>query len=198
MLGIVSVGWREIEAAVCMILLCFEFHQNIWSQQSFYPHYIQCYFWHIYIVSFQCVSAVAEEQKCSVNVTEADSGLESITLRLTTEGQQCHFTVLSVDSSSVVTHCVEEPKENDTFQCQVVSLEPGTSYALQIMSTTDEQRANVTLQTSELGFCWGLYIYGNEIIDLLLFFSPWFVYFKSISNNMICVRQMMYSLISVS
>uniref|UniRef100_A0A8C7PJW9 protein-tyrosine-phosphatase n=1 Tax=Oncorhynchus mykiss TaxID=8022 RepID=A0A8C7PJW9_ONCMY len=94
------------------------------------------------------VTAVAEEQKCSVNVTEADSGLESITLRLTTEGQQCHFTVLSVDSSSVVTHCVEEPKENDTFQCQVVSLEPGTSYALQIMSTTDEQRANVTLHTS--------------------------------------------------
>uniref|UniRef100_A0A8K9UNM4 protein-tyrosine-phosphatase n=1 Tax=Oncorhynchus mykiss TaxID=8022 RepID=A0A8K9UNM4_ONCMY len=98
-----------------------------------------------------CVSAIAEEQKCSINVTEADSGLESITLRLTTEGQQCHFTVLSVDSSSVVTHCVEEPKENDTFQCQVVSLEPGTLYALQIMSTTDEQRANVTLQTSELG-----------------------------------------------
>uniref|UniRef100_A0A8K9V438 protein-tyrosine-phosphatase n=1 Tax=Oncorhynchus mykiss TaxID=8022 RepID=A0A8K9V438_ONCMY len=95
-----------------------------------------------------CVSAIAEEQKCSINVTEADSGLESITLRLTTEGQQCHFTVLSVDSSSVVTHCVEEPKENDTFQCQVVSLEPGTLYALQIMSTTDEQRANVTLQTS--------------------------------------------------
>lgn len=95
-----------------------------------------------------CVSAVAEDQTCSINVTEADSSLESITLRLTTEGQQCNFTVLSMDSSSVVTHCVEDLKDNNTFQCQVVSLEPGTSYTLQIMSTTDEQRANVTLQTS--------------------------------------------------
>ncbi|XP_031675971.1 receptor-type tyrosine-protein phosphatase beta [Oncorhynchus kisutch] len=95
-----------------------------------------------------CVSAVAEDQKCSINVTEADSSLDSITLRLTTEGQQCNFTVLSVDSSSVVTHCVEDLEEKYTFQCQVVSLQPGTSHTLQIMSTTDEQRANVTLQTS--------------------------------------------------
>uniref|UniRef100_A0A8C7KDH5 protein-tyrosine-phosphatase n=1 Tax=Oncorhynchus kisutch TaxID=8019 RepID=A0A8C7KDH5_ONCKI len=106
----------------------------------------------------------------TINVTEADSSLDSITLRLTTEGQQCNFTVLSVDSSSVVTHCVEDLEEKYTFQCQVVSLQPGTSHTLQIMSTTDEQRANVTLQTSELGFCWGLYIYGKYIIDLLLFF----------------------------
>ncbi|XP_052370533.1 receptor-type tyrosine-protein phosphatase beta-like [Oncorhynchus keta] len=95
-----------------------------------------------------CVSAVAEDQKCSINVTEADSSLESITLRLTTEGQQCNFTVLSVDSSSVVTACVEDLKDNNTFRCQVVSLQPGTSHTLQIMSTTDGQRANVTLQTS--------------------------------------------------
>lgn len=94
-----------------------------------------------------CVAA-AEEQKCSINVTEANSSMESITLRLTTAGQDCNFTVLSVDSSSGVTHCVEELEENSTFQCQVVSLEPGTSYTLDIMSTTDEQRANVTQQTS--------------------------------------------------
>uniref|UniRef100_A0A674BTB0 protein-tyrosine-phosphatase n=1 Tax=Salmo trutta TaxID=8032 RepID=A0A674BTB0_SALTR len=90
----------------------------------------------------------AEEQKCSINVTEANSSMESVRLRLTTAGQDCNFTVLSVDSSSGVTHCVEELEENSTFQCQVVSLEPGTSYTLDIMSTTDEQRANVTLQTS--------------------------------------------------
>ncbi|XP_071187861.1 receptor-type tyrosine-protein phosphatase beta-like [Salvelinus alpinus] len=94
-----------------------------------------------------CVSA-AEDQKCSMNVTEANTSMESITLRLTTAGQECNFTVLSVDSSSVVTHCVKELEENSTFQCQVVSLEPGTWYILEISSTTDQQRANVTLQTS--------------------------------------------------
>uniref|UniRef100_A0A674BSF3 protein-tyrosine-phosphatase n=1 Tax=Salmo trutta TaxID=8032 RepID=A0A674BSF3_SALTR len=146
---------REIEAAVCMILLCFEFHQNIWSQQSL--HIIYNVILTHYIISFQCVAA-AEEQKCSINVTEANSSMESVRLRLTTAGQDCNFTVLSVDSSSGVTHCVEELEENSTFQCQVVSLEPGTSYTLDIMSTTDEQRANVTLQTSKLGFCWGLYL----------------------------------------
>uniref|UniRef100_A0A674BQ32 protein-tyrosine-phosphatase n=1 Tax=Salmo trutta TaxID=8032 RepID=A0A674BQ32_SALTR len=145
----------EIEAAVCMILLCFEFHQNIWSQQSL--HIIYNVILTHYIISFQCVAA-AEEQKCSINVTEANSSMESVRLRLTTAGQDCNFTVLSVDSSSGVTHCVEELEENSTFQCQVVSLEPGTSYTLDIMSTTDEQRANVTLQTSKLGFCWGLYL----------------------------------------
>ncbi|XP_055761673.1 receptor-type tyrosine-protein phosphatase beta-like, partial [Salvelinus fontinalis] len=94
-----------------------------------------------------CVAA-AEDQKCSINVTEANTSMESITLRVTTAGQECNFTVLSVDSSSLVTHCVKEPEENSTFQCQVVSLEPGTSYILEITSTTDQQRANVTLQTS--------------------------------------------------
>lgn len=142
------------------MLLCFEFHQNIWSQQSL--HIIYNVILTHYIISFQCVAA-AEEQKCSINVTEANSSMESITLRLTTAGQDCNFTVLSVDSSSGVTHCVEELEENSTFQCQVVSLEPGTSYTLDIMSTTDEQRANVTQQTSKLGFCWGLYVEGNRL-----------------------------------
>ncbi|KAK6292357.1 hypothetical protein J4Q44_G00369410 [Coregonus suidteri] len=94
-----------------------------------------------------CVTA-AEDQKCSINVAEANCSMESITLRLTTAGQECNFTVLSVDSSSGGTHCVKEVEEDGMFQCQVVSLEPGTSYILEIMSMTDEERANVTLQTS--------------------------------------------------
>uniref|UniRef100_A0A8C7KJK2 protein-tyrosine-phosphatase n=1 Tax=Oncorhynchus kisutch TaxID=8019 RepID=A0A8C7KJK2_ONCKI len=102
----------------------------------------------VFFLTLCVASGILLDQKCSINVTEADSSLDSITLRLTTEGQQCNFTVLSVDSSSVVTHCVEDLEEKYTFQCQVVSLQPGTSHTLQIMSTTDEQRANVTLQTS--------------------------------------------------
>uniref|UniRef100_A0A8C7KDM6 protein-tyrosine-phosphatase n=1 Tax=Oncorhynchus kisutch TaxID=8019 RepID=A0A8C7KDM6_ONCKI len=126
----------------------------------------------VFFLTLCVASGILLDQKCSINVTEADSSLDSITLRLTTEGQQCNFTVLSVDSSSVVTHCVEDLEEKYTFQCQVVSLQPGTSHTLQIMSTTDEQRANVTLQTSELGFSWefpgSLAQGGTERFRLLL------------------------------
>uniref|UniRef100_A0A8C7KFF9 protein-tyrosine-phosphatase n=1 Tax=Oncorhynchus kisutch TaxID=8019 RepID=A0A8C7KFF9_ONCKI len=121
----------------------------------------------VFFLTLCVASGILLDQKCSINVTEADSSLDSITLRLTTEGQQCNFTVLSVDSSSVVTHCVEDLEEKYTFQCQVVSLQPGTSHTLQIMSTTDEQRANVTLQTSPSTVS-GLQVGGTERFRLLL------------------------------
>uniref|UniRef100_A0A6Q2WTR2 protein-tyrosine-phosphatase n=1 Tax=Esox lucius TaxID=8010 RepID=A0A6Q2WTR2_ESOLU len=91
-----------------------------------------------------CVAA--QEQACSINMTEANASMNSITLRLTTPGQVCNFTVLAVDSSSEVTDCVKD--QDETFECLLGSLEPGTSYHLEIRSGADSERANVTLQTS--------------------------------------------------
>ncbi|KAL0967234.1 hypothetical protein UPYG_G00249540 [Umbra pygmaea] len=92
-----------------------------------------------------CVAA-GDQQTCSINMTEANTSMDSIRLKLTTGGRECNFTVFSVESSSKVANCVEE--KNNTFECQVLDLEPGTLYSLEIKSMTDSEWANVTLQTS--------------------------------------------------
>lgn len=44
----------------------------------------------------------------------------------------------------------EETKDGgEVFTCSLGQLEPGMSYRLQIESQTDDEAANITLQTSE-------------------------------------------------
>ncbi|KAJ8008827.1 hypothetical protein DPEC_G00082460 [Dallia pectoralis] len=91
-----------------------------------------------------CVAA--QDPACSINTTEANASMNSIRLKITTLGPECNFSILAVDSSSEVSECVKN--QEGTFECLVESLEPGMSYNLSIMSGTDSETTNVTLQTS--------------------------------------------------
>ena len=77
--------------------------------------------------------------------------MDSISLTLSTPGQRCAFSVSSVDGISETIDCVLSVELDDgaMFHCLVGNLEPGTSYALEVASKTDAERANVTLHTSK-------------------------------------------------
>lgn len=103
-------------------------------------------------VSYLPQKVTAVDQTCSVVAAESTSAsMDSISLRLSTPGQHCAFSVSSVDSISETIDCVLSVEQNDgaTFDCLVGNLEPGTSYALEVASKTDAERANVTLHTSK-------------------------------------------------
>lgn len=100
----------------------------------------------------------AEPVPCTISVSDPVSGLDSLSLTVTTPGQNCSFTLTSPDAGGDGTACrrpgVEEAEGGseeggDTFICTLDQLEAGTSYELQIESQSDEETANITLQTSK-------------------------------------------------
>ncbi|XP_036375878.1 receptor-type tyrosine-protein phosphatase beta-like isoform X2 [Megalops cyprinoides] len=87
-----------------------------------------------------------EAVKCSVNLTEAGITQKSILLRLITPGEACNFSV-SPDDGTSDTDCESDGEYRQKFKCEIRDLEPGTVYHLGIISKTDGERANVSLQT---------------------------------------------------
>ncbi|XP_028426103.1 receptor-type tyrosine-protein phosphatase beta isoform X2 [Perca flavescens] len=121
-------------------------------------------------------AAPAESQSvpCNISVSGPVSGLDSISLTVTTPGRNCSFTVTSPDAAADGAECTarrnegEEEEEIGTdylrtnqlgvedggneelggvFTCELQQLEPGTSYLLQVQSQRDEETANITLNT---------------------------------------------------
>lgn len=117
-------------------------------------------------------TTLTEDQSCSISVSESVSRLDSISLTVSTPGQNCSFNVTSLDAEADSTECrsrrgEEEGGSNylgtnqlgvedtgnkvvsDVFTCVLDHLEPGTAYQLQIQSQTDDETANLTLHTSK-------------------------------------------------
>lgn len=130
------------------------------------------------LLKFQCHIAcqnvssttLPEDQSCSISVSESVSRLDSVSLTVSTPGQNCSFNVTSLDGEAESTECrgrEEEEGSNylgtnqlgvedrgdkvvgDVFTCVLDHLEPGTVYQLQIQSQTDNETANLTLHTSK-------------------------------------------------
>lgn len=115
----------------------------------------------------QDVSSVALTQApplpCSIAVTEVTPGLDWVHLRVITPGQNCSFTLTSLDSGEDGGECrrtrgaTEEggsglqggEGEEAGFVCTLDHLEAGTSYQLQIRSQMDERVENVSVATSK-------------------------------------------------
>ncbi|KAJ8373768.1 hypothetical protein SKAU_G00043480 [Synaphobranchus kaupii] len=87
-----------------------------------------------------------EAVNCSVNLTETSVKTNFVLLKWTTPGEACNFHVVSVDSSSD-TDCPRDEENSQKFQCEIQNLEPGTLYRLGIISETDGERTNVSVQT---------------------------------------------------
>lgn len=106
---------------------------------------------------------------CSISVTEVTPGLDWVHLRVITPGQNCSFTLTSLDSGEDGGECRRTrgatetrggPEEGGSglqggegeeagFICTLDHLEAGTSYQLQICSQMDERVENVSVATSK-------------------------------------------------
>lgn len=121
--------------------------------------------------------APSASDPCSISVSTLASSLNSVTLTLSTPGQNCSFWVASPDVGVDFSACrripgrglwgnetvggLEEesgPSEQlhggnssrtEVFTCVLDHLEPGAPYQLLVRSQTDDESANVTVHTSE-------------------------------------------------
>ncbi|XP_022067914.2 receptor-type tyrosine-protein phosphatase beta [Acanthochromis polyacanthus] len=112
---------------------------------------------------------------CNFSLSEPESGLDSVSVTLTTSGFGCSFVVSSPDAATDETDCrrrregdggedleTNEIREDhlgtnqsveatrkpmDVFTCWLNHLEPGTEYLLQVQSKRDDEAANTTVQT---------------------------------------------------
>lgn len=110
---------------------------------------------------------------CSISLSELVSSLDSISLTVSTPGQNCSFTVTSPDTDGI--ECRQRTREEEAvegssrahhvgtdqlgveaggnksmrevFTCVLDHLEPGTTYQLQVQSKTDQESANITAHT---------------------------------------------------
>lgn len=130
----------------------------------------------------QDVSGVALTQApplaCSIAVSDLSPGRDSVSLKVSTPGQNCSFTLVSLDSGEDGSECrrrtggaeitaggrEEEEEEvggdhlgggvllqerSAVFTCLMDHLEAGTSYQLQIRSQNHQHVLNVTMATSK-------------------------------------------------
>uniref|UniRef100_H3A2L5 protein-tyrosine-phosphatase n=1 Tax=Latimeria chalumnae TaxID=7897 RepID=H3A2L5_LATCH len=94
-------------------------------------------------------TGIAEAVKCTVNLTETRESTDSLYLQWTSLGTSCNFSVLcSCDNSWGLVH-VPVLKAHDSYECELTGLEPGTFYQLRILSLTDNEFRNVSLQTGK-------------------------------------------------
>uniref|UniRef100_A0A8C7PSI8 protein-tyrosine-phosphatase n=1 Tax=Oncorhynchus mykiss TaxID=8022 RepID=A0A8C7PSI8_ONCMY len=87
--------------------------------------------------------------KCSVNLTETIARTDSIALKLITTGEACNFTVFYENSRSDITDCDLYGQYSNVYICDIRDLEPGTLHHFEVISKTDGERRNVSVQAAQ-------------------------------------------------
>ncbi|XP_031421209.1 receptor-type tyrosine-protein phosphatase beta-like isoform X2 [Clupea harengus] len=105
----------------------------------FMLHFIVC-------IWSQVKPETTEAIRCWINSTEISARTDIIELKLTTIREACNFSVI-YSSVSPETNCHSTGDDSKYFQCLIKDLNPGTFYQLEIISTTDGERTNVSVQT---------------------------------------------------
>lgn len=96
---------------------------------------------------------------CSIALSDLTPGLDWVSLKVTTPGQNCSFTLIALDSGEDGSKCgrtggdhlggLQDQERVGVFTCLMDHLEAGTSYQLQIRSETDQHVENITTATSK-------------------------------------------------
>lgn len=99
---------------------------------------------------------------CSISLSDLSPGLDSVSLKVTTPGQNCSFTLIPLDSGEDGSECrrtrggpeevggdLQGQEHGGVFICLMEQLEAGTSYRLQIRSQDDQHVENITIATSK-------------------------------------------------
>ncbi|RXM27229.1 Receptor-type tyrosine-protein phosphatase beta, partial [Acipenser ruthenus] len=92
----------------------------------------------------------AEPVKCAVNLTDTRISTDSVFFKWTSAGRSCNFSVIHTYNNSRTANCARTIGYNDTYECEVKNLEPGTAYDLGILSSTDGELTNTSLQTDPM------------------------------------------------
>ncbi|XP_063053335.1 receptor-type tyrosine-protein phosphatase beta-like [Engraulis encrasicolus] len=87
-----------------------------------------------------------EAVRCWINDTEVHSTTDRIEVKFTTIREGCNFTI-AYSSVSPEAECRSVLGDSESFQCLIEDLTPGTSFDLGIISKTDGERQNVSVQT---------------------------------------------------
>lgn len=96
-------------------------------------------------------SGLAAPVKCTINQTEWKVSSQSINLKWGSLGNPCNFSVTCSSHNTLYRVCQPIQKPNGSYECNYSGLEAGTSYSLWIVSLSDGEASNFTLQTGKDG-----------------------------------------------
>ncbi|XP_030622900.1 receptor-type tyrosine-protein phosphatase beta [Chanos chanos] len=88
-----------------------------------------------------------EAVRCLVNLTQVRAETDYAQVNFLTPGELCNFFVVNRARDSHMTNCTQKGKYTNSFTCTITDLTPGTLYHLAIISNTDGERINISLQT---------------------------------------------------
>lgn len=97
---------------------------------------------------FRLQLETTEAVRCWINDTEVHSTTDRIEVKFTTIREGCNFTI-AYSSVSPEAECRSVLGDSESFQCLIEDLTPGTSFDLGIISKTDGERQNVSVQTGK-------------------------------------------------
>ncbi|XP_053114048.1 receptor-type tyrosine-protein phosphatase beta isoform X2 [Hemicordylus capensis] len=95
-------------------------------------------------------SGLGAPVKCIINQTEWKVSSGSIYLKWNTLGNPCNFSVTCRANNALYRVCQHTQKANGSYECNYNGLEAGTLYHLRIVSLSDGEASNITLQTDPL------------------------------------------------
>ncbi|XP_008109152.2 receptor-type tyrosine-protein phosphatase beta isoform X1 [Anolis carolinensis] len=88
--------------------------------------------------------------KCTINQTEWKVSSRSVNLRWNSLGSHCNFSVTCSSKNALYRICQPIQRANSSYECDYKGLEAGTLYHLRIVSLSDGETSNITLQTDPL------------------------------------------------
>ncbi|XP_074082245.1 receptor-type tyrosine-protein phosphatase beta isoform X1 [Macrotis lagotis] len=94
-------------------------------------------------------SGLGEPLRCDINLTQAKVSSRSASLRWSTEGSPCNFSLIYTSDTSGSTFCYPLRIANQTYECNPADLEAGTTYHFRIVSQDGDTR-DISLQTAPL------------------------------------------------
>ncbi|XP_053091266.1 receptor-type tyrosine-protein phosphatase beta [Pangasianodon hypophthalmus] len=89
-----------------------------------------------------------EKVRCVVNQTEAIINTYSSVIKFRSAGQFCVFTLINRETGSQLTNCSQIQTHSNGFTCEVSDLQPGSVYHFGIISQTDGEHFDISLQTA--------------------------------------------------
>ncbi|XP_061495728.1 receptor-type tyrosine-protein phosphatase beta isoform X2 [Rhineura floridana] len=95
-------------------------------------------------------SGLGAPVKCPINQTEWKVSSRSVYLRWDSLGNPCNFSVTCSSHNALYRVCQPIQKANGSYECNYNGLEAGTLYYLRIVSLSDGEACNITLQTDPL------------------------------------------------
>nr|XP_034983059.1 receptor-type tyrosine-protein phosphatase beta [Zootoca vivipara] len=95
-------------------------------------------------------SGLGAPVKCTINQTEWKVSGQSVHLRWNSLGYPCNFSVTCNSRNALYRVCQPIQKVNSSYECDYNGLEAGTWYYIRIVSLSDGETSNITLQTDPL------------------------------------------------